>query len=149
MRKLNKKDPKEFTLARRSFSEGGRQMLDPNTPSINFEQVTKMLGEIQQTHKEVLSNIDSYRIRERIIESTFSARHSQLQSLTPRLDSLNARLNESSTLFCKTQKCSLWERYWIPIAIGITVGAISALLAARWPLRRQAGLLTNLLLMML
>lgn len=111
-------------------------MLDPNQPSINFEQVTTMLSEIQQTHQEVLSNMDSYRIRERHMDSTFSARHSQLQSLTMQLDSLNAKLEASSRLFSKSRKCSLWERYWIPIAIGITVGAISALL-------------TNLLLMVI
>lgn len=29
-------------------------MLDPNQPSINFGQVTDMLKEIQQTHKEVV-----------------------------------------------------------------------------------------------
>ena len=119
---MNKKEiAKEFT----------KQMLDPNTPSINFEQVANMLGEIQQTHKEVLSNMDSYRIRERLMDSTFSARHSQLQSLNMQLDSLNAKLEESSKLFSKSQKCSLWERYWT----AVTVGAIS-------------GLLTNLLLMM-
>src|SRR3990170_3816096 len=117
MRKLNKKEiAKEFT----------RQMLDPNTPSINFEQVTTMLGEIQQTHKEVLSNMDSYRIRERHMDSTFSARHSQLQSLNMQLDSLNAKLKESSTLFSKSQKSSLWRRYWT----AVTVGAISALLTS-------------------
>ena len=120
---MNKKEiAKEFT----------RQILDPNTPSINFEQVTSMLTEIQQTHKEVLSNMDSYRIRERIMDSTFSARHSQLQSLNMQLDSLNAKLEQSSTLFSKFQKSSLWQRYWT----AVTVGAISALL-------------TNLLVMML
>jgi hypothetical protein len=68
MRKLNKIGiAKGFT----------RQMLDPNTPSINFEQVTTMLAEIQQTHKEVLSNMDSYRIRHSLMDSSFSARHSQ------------------------------------------------------------------------
>jgi DNA repair exonuclease SbcCD ATPase subunit len=106
-------------------------MLDPNQSSINFGQVTDMLKEIQQTHKEVLSNMDSYRIRERVIDSTFSARHSQLQSLNMQLDSLNTKLKESSTLFSKSQKSSLWQRYWT----AVTVGAISALL-------------TNLLLMM-
>ena len=44
---------REFRLALRSFSEGGRQMLDPNTPSIKFDQVTPFV-EIQQTHKEVV-----------------------------------------------------------------------------------------------
>ena len=120
---MNKKEiAKEFT----------RQMLDPNQPSINFGQVTAMLGEIQKTHREVLSNMDSYRIRERIMDSTFSARHSQLQSLNMQLGSLNAKLKESSALFSKLRKCSLWERYWT----AVTVGAISALV-------------TNLLLMML
>ena len=111
--------------------EFAKQMLDPNTPSINFEQVTTMLGEIQQTHKEVLSNMDSYRIRHRLIDSTFSAHRSQLESLNMQMDYLNVKLKESSTLFSKSQKLSLWQRYWI----AITVGAISALL-------------TNLLLMM-
>jgi hypothetical protein len=45
----------------------------------NFEQVTKMLAEIQQTYKEVLSNMDSYRIRHRMIDHLFSDHHSQLQ----------------------------------------------------------------------
>jgi hypothetical protein len=40
------------------------------------------------------------------------------------LDSLNAKLEESSRLFSKSRKYSLWERYWI----AVTVGAISALL---------------------
>jgi viroplasmin and RNaseH domain-containing protein len=120
---LNKKEmAKEFT----------RQMLDPNTPSINFEQVTTMLGGTQQTHKEVLSNMDSYRIRERVMDSTFSARHSQLQSLNMQLDSLKAKMEQSSTLFSKSRKSSLWQRYWT----AVTVGAISALL-------------TNLLLMVI
>ena len=119
---MNKKEiAKEFT----------RQMLDPNQPSIDFGQVTNMLKEIEQTHKEVLSNMDSYRIRERHMDSTFSARHSQLQSLNMQLDGLNAKLEESSKLFSKSQKSSLWQRYWI----AVTVGVISALL-------------TNLLVMM-
>ena len=119
---MNKKEiAKEFT----------RQMLDPNKPSISFEQVTRMLREIRQTHKEVLSNMDSYRIRERHMDSTFSARHSQLQSLNMQLDSLNTKLKESSTLFSKSQKSSLWQRYWIAAMVGV----ISALL-------------TNLLVMM-
>ena len=32
-------------------------MLDPNQPSIEFEQLTNMLKEIEQTHKEVLSGM--------------------------------------------------------------------------------------------
>jgi hypothetical protein len=58
--------------------------------------------------------------------------HSQLQSLNMQLDNLNAKLEQSSTLFSKSRKCSLWERYWT----AVTVGAISALL-------------TNLLVMMI
>ena len=110
---MNKKEiAKEFT----------KQMLDPNQPSINFGQVTDMLKEIQQTHREVLSNMDSYRIRERLVDSTFSARHSQLQSLNMQLDSLNAKLEKSSTLFSKSRKCSLWERYWTAVTGGGDLG---------------------------
>ena len=46
-------DRKEFTLPRRSFGLGSRQMLDPNQPSINFEQVKNMLKEVEQALREV------------------------------------------------------------------------------------------------
>lgn len=55
-----------------------------------------------------------------------------LQSLNIQLDELNRRLEESSTLFSKSRKCSLWQRYWTAVMVGV----ISALL-------------TNLLVMML
>jgi len=68
-----------------------KQMLDPNQPTISFEQVTNMLKEIEQTHKEVLSNMESYRIRHRLMDSSFSARHSQLESLNLQFDNLCAK----------------------------------------------------------
>ena len=43
---------------------------------------TNMLNEVQQTHKEVLSNMDSYRIRHRLIDSSLSAHRSQLESIS-------------------------------------------------------------------
>src|SRR5688572_17073685 len=78
-----------------------KQMIDPNQPSISFEQVTNMLKEIQQTHKEVMSNMESYRIRHRLMDSSFSTHHSQLESLNTQFDNLNAKLKESSMLFSK------------------------------------------------
>src|SRR5690606_25494194 len=120
---MNKKEiAKEFT----------RQILDPNTHSINFELVTNMLNEIQQTHKDVLSNMDSYRIRNRLIDSTLSAHRSQLESINMQISHLNRNLEESSKLFQKSKKVSLWHRY----STVIIVGVISALL-------------TNLLVMMI
>src|SRR5688500_5893239 len=62
--------------------------------------------------------MDSYRIRERVMDSTFSARHSQLQSLNMQLESLSAKLEKSLTLFSKSRKCSLWERYWTAVTLG-------------------------------
>jgi hypothetical protein len=89
-----------------------------------------MLNEIQQTHKEVLSGMDSYRIRHRLIDSTFSAHRSQLESINTQISHLNRNLEASSKLFQKSKKVSLWHRYSIPIAIGIIVGVISALLTS-------------------
>jgi hypothetical protein len=75
--------------------------------------------------------MDSYRIRHRLIDSTFSAHRSQLESINMQISHLNRNLKESSTLFQKSKEVFLWHRYWT----AIIVGAISALL-------------TNLLLMM-
>jgi hypothetical protein len=83
-----------------------------------------MLNEIQQTHKEVLSNMDSYRVRHRLIDSTFSAHRSQLESINMQISHLNRNLEESAKLFQKSKKVSLWHRY----STAIIVGVISALL---------------------
>lgn len=40
--------------------EFSRQMLDQNTPSINFEQVVNLLKQIEQTNREVLNDMDAY-----------------------------------------------------------------------------------------
>ena len=46
------------------------------------------------------------------------SRHSQLKSLDKQFDSLNTKLKESSMLFSKSQKSSLWQRYWIAVTVG-------------------------------
>jgi hypothetical protein len=124
---MNKKEiAKEFT----------RQMLDQNTPSINFEQVASMLKQIEQTNREVLNDMDSYRIKHRSLAYVFTDHHSQLKSLELQVhkltEALNEQLSDSSTRLSKFRKSSLWQRYWT----AVTVAAISALL-------------TNVLLMML
>src|SRR5688572_23351423 len=96
---MNKKEiAKEFT----------RQMLDQNTPSINFEQVTNMLMQIQQTHQEVLNNMDSYRTKHRTLSFSFTDHHSQLnlseQQLQRLTGTLSEQLTELSTRFSKYQK---------------------------------------------
>lgn len=122
---MNKKEiAQQFTLARRSFSEGGKQMLDPNQPSINFEQVTNMLKEIEQTHKEILSGIENCRILQKILDRAFTDHHSQLDSSKEQLEKLTNQLTKSSTQFSKFRRSSLWQGYWTAIVVGV----ISALL---------------------
>ena len=130
---MNKKEiAQQFTRDRQSFSEGGKQMLDPNQPSISFEQVTNMLKEIEQTHSKIMSNTEAYRIQHRILESLYSDLRSKLQGLHKPIENLEERLTTSSIRLSKYQKSSFWQRYWIATVVGI----ISALL-------------TNLLLLIL
>src|SRR3990170_4632758 len=101
-----------------------KQMLDPNQPSISFEQVTNMLKEIELTHSKVMSNTEAYRIQYRMLESLYSGLHSKLQGLHKPIEHLEERLTRSSTRLSKYQRSSLCQRYWTAIAVGI----ISAML---------------------
>ena len=101
-----------------------KQMLDPNQPSIDFGQVTNMLKEIEQTHQEILSGIESYRLRHKRLDYAFIDHHSQLDSLKEQLTKLNEQLTQSSTRLSKFRKYSLWQRYWTAIVVGV----VSALL---------------------
>src|SRR5688572_19897375 len=109
-----------------------KQMLDPNQPSISFEQVTNMLKEIEQTHSKIMSNTEAYRIQHRILESLYSDLRSKLQGLHKPIANLEERLTTSSTQLSKYQRFSLWQRYWTAALVGI-----------------MAALLTNLLLVIL
>src|SRR5687768_1664920 len=80
-----------------------KQMLDPNQPSITFEQVTNMLKEIEQTHSKVMSNTEAYRIQYRMLENLYSGLHSKLQSLHKPIENLEERLTRSSTRLSKYQ----------------------------------------------
>src|SRR5688572_2754741 len=101
-----------------------KQMLDPNHPSISFEQVTNMLKEIEQTHSKIMSNTEAYRVQYRVLESLYSDLRTKLQSLHKPIENLEERLTTSSTRLSKYQRSSLWQRYWTAIAVGM----ISALL---------------------
>src|SRR5688572_3749937 len=81
-----------------------KQMLDPNQPSINFEQVTNMLKEIEQTHSKIMDNTEAYRIQHRILESLYSGLHSKLQDLRKPIENLEERLTTSSVRLSKFQK---------------------------------------------
>src|SRR5688572_6087033 len=107
---MNKKEiAKEFT----------RQMLDQNTPSINFEQVTTMLKQIEQTHQEVLNNMESYRTKHRTLSFSFTDHHSQLnlseQQLQRLTGTLSEQLTELSTRFSKYLRSSRLKGYLTPI----------------------------------
>src|SRR5215203_1482399 len=84
-----------------------KQMLDPNQPSISFEQVTDMLKEIEQTHSKAMSNTEVYRIQHRILESLYSDLRSKLQGLHKPIENLEERLTTSSIRLSKFQKYSL------------------------------------------
>src|SRR5687768_14862782 len=101
-----------------------KQMLDPNQPSISFEQVTNMLKEIEQTHSKIMSNTEAYRIQYRTLESFYSGLHSKLKDLHKPIENLEERLTTSSTRLSKYQQSSLWQRYWTATVVGM----ISALL---------------------
>src|SRR3989337_3739968 len=88
-----------------------KQMLNPNHPSISFEQVTNMLKEIEQAHSKIMSNTEAYRIQYRMLESLYSGLHSKLQSLHKPIDNLEERLIPiaigTSPQLSKYQKSSL------------------------------------------
>jgi hypothetical protein len=113
-------------------------MLDQNTPSTNFEQVTNMLEQIEQTHREVLNDMESFRTKHRTLSFSFTDHHSQLelseQHLQRLTEKLNEQLTELSTRFSKYQKArpttggsSRLKRYLTPIPIAIGMGIIAAL----------------------
>ena len=101
-----------------------KQMLDPNQPSISFEQVTNLLKEIEQTHSKIMSNTEAYRIQYRALANLYSGLHSKLEGLNKPIENLEERLTTSSTRLSKFQKSSLWQLYWTAIVVGI----ISALI---------------------
>jgi hypothetical protein len=132
-------------------------MLDPNQASINFEQVTGTVPEIQQTHKEVLSGMESYRIQHKMLGYAFSDRHSQLESLKQQLEKpacrravrgwagrpachccslraagrLNEQLTESSARLSKFRKAcptTGGSSLWQRYWTAMVVGVMSALL---------------------
>src|SRR5688572_27500489 len=99
---MNKKEiAQQFTRASLSPSDGWKQMLDPNQPSISFEQVANMLREIEQTHTKIISNTEAYRIQHRILETLYSGLHSKLQGLHKPIENLEERLTTSSVRLSK------------------------------------------------
>src|SRR5688572_24838635 len=111
---MNKKEiAKEFT----------RQMLDQNTPSINFEQVARMLNQVEQVYEKVLSDMSKYQYEHQHMRCAFSDHRSQLESLGQQLTKLNAnlveQLTDSSTRLSKYQKSSRLKRYLTPTVVGI------------------------------
>ena len=86
-----------------------KQMLDPNQPSISFEQVTNMLKEIEQTHSEIMSNTEAYRIQHRILDISFqtfiptSSLH-ELQGLHKPIENLEERLTNVINTVIKIPK---------------------------------------------
>jgi hypothetical protein len=102
--------PRQFT----------KQMLDPNQPSISFEQVTNMIREIEQTHSKIMSNTEVYRIQYRTLENLYSGLHSKLESLHKPIENLEERLTMSSAQLSKYQKSSLFQRYWTAAVVGLS-----------------------------
>ena len=120
---MNKKEiAKEFT----------RQMLDQNTPSINFEQVTHMLKQIEQAHREVLNDMDTFRTKHRTLNYSFTDHHSQLKSSEQQLqkltETLSEQLTELSTRFSKYQKSSRLKLYLTPTVVGIISALVTNLI---------------------
>ncbi|HEX6891621.1 MAG TPA: hypothetical protein VF141_13015 [Chryseolinea sp.] len=116
---MNKNEiAKEFT----------RQMLDQNTPSVNFEQVARMLNQVGTVYEKVLSDMSKYQYEHQLMRCAFSDHRSQLKSLEEQISTLNAnlveQLTDSSTRLSKYQKSSRLKRYLTPTVVGI----ISALL---------------------
>src|SRR5687768_13582412 len=105
-----------------------KQMLDPNQPSISFEQVTNMLKEIEQTHRKVMSDTEAYRIQYRMLESMYSGLHSKLKDLHKPIENLEERLTMLSARLSKYQRYSLWQRYWTAIVVGIISAVITNLI---------------------
>jgi hypothetical protein len=73
-------------------------MIDPNQPSISFEQVTNMLKEIEQTHGKIMSNTEAYRIQYRMLESLYSGLHSKLKDLYKPIENSEERLKVFNTI---------------------------------------------------
>jgi len=120
---MNKKEiAKEFT----------RQMLDQNTPSINFEQVTNMLNQVGQVYEKVLSDLSKYQYEHQHMRSAFSDHRSQLESLKQQLTQLSANLTEqltdSSTRLSKFRKSSRLKRYLTPTVVGIISALVTNLI---------------------
>ncbi|HYF66624.1 MAG TPA: relaxase/mobilization nuclease domain-containing protein [Ohtaekwangia sp.] len=109
-----------------------KQMLDQNTPSINFEQVTNMLKQIEQTHWEVMNDMESFRTKHRTLSFSFTDHHSQLklseQHLQRLTEKLSEQLTEQSTRFSKYQKSSRLKRYLTPTVVGIISALVTNLI---------------------
>jgi hypothetical protein len=107
-------------------------MLDQNTPSINFEQVANMLKQIEQTHQEVLNDMDTFRTKHRTLSYSFTDHHSQLklseQQLQRLTEKLSEQLTELSTRFSKYQESSRLKRYLTPTVVGMISALVTNLI---------------------
>src|SRR5688572_25727832 len=120
---MNKKEiAKEFT----------RQMLDQNTPSINFEQVARMLNQVGTVYEKVLLDMSKYQYERQLMRCAFSDHRSQLESLQQQVTKLNSnlieQLTDSSTQLSKYQKSSRLKRYLTPTVVGIISALVTNLI---------------------
>lgn len=104
-----------------------------------LQQVTNMLKQIEQTHRAVLNDMESFRIKHRTLSYSFTDHHSQLKSSEQQLQRLTEKLSEQltelSTRFSKYQKAcptsggsSRFKRYLTPTVVGIIAALVTNLI---------------------
>ncbi len=96
-----------------------RQMIEQNPTHLSSEQVLLILKEIQSLYLKAQDSHQQQIINARILNSMIEGNLKQVREVNTLLDLQTQKLLASTTLIQKTQKASVWQRYWMAILMGI------------------------------
>lgn len=109
-----------------------RQMIEQNPASLSPEQVLLILKEIQSLYLKAQDSHQRQTINARILNSMIEGNLKQVREANTLLDLQIQKLLSSTSSLHKTQKASVWQRYWMAMLRGILSTLLTTLI---WTLR--------------
>ena len=109
-----------------------KQMIEQNPTHLSAEQVLLILKEIQSLYLKAQESNQQHLINVRIQHSMIENNLKQGRELNTLINLQTQKLLDSTSTLHKTQKASIWQRYWMTILMGILSTLLTNLI---WGLR--------------
>jgi len=96
-----------------------RQILEQNPATLTHDQIQAIILEIQQLYNKTERSTNYQSSNLKMVGYSIQDLQAKADRLSNHLDQLNEKMSQAAVIFRKSQRVSIWHRYWKVILMGI------------------------------